>query len=102
MTGLTSLDLKKYIFNTTKENNKFKIYTDTFHEFSIKEIKHGLEILSNSDITLYHLQHQKIGPRIIQAFKKIRSKQSSTDGYFIIIMGYARSLFEILKVILEF
>ena len=34
-----------------------------------------------------------IGPRIIQSYKKLRSKKSSTDGYFKLLMGYARSPF---------
>ena len=50
-------------------------------------------ILKFSDITTYHLQHEKIGPRIVEAYKKLRMEKSSTDGYIILLMGYATSLF---------
>ena len=48
-------------------------------------------ILSNSDLTLSHLQHEKIRPRFIEANKKLRSVKSSTEGYLILLTGYARS-----------
>ena len=32
-------------------------------------------------------------PRIIQAYKKLRSAKSSTYGYIMLFMGYARSPF---------
>ena len=60
------------------------------------------EILSISDFTPFHLQHEKIVPRIIQAYKKLRSEESSTDGYFTLLMGYARSLFRIYGSFLRF
>ena len=68
MLGLTELEVYNSIFNITKENNKFELYTDTFDEFSFTELKDELkEILNISDITPYHLQHETVGPRIIQA-----------------------------------
>ena len=70
------------------------LYTDTFDEFFFTELKGELEeILSISDITPYHLQHEKIGPRIFETYRKLRLEKSSTDGYIIILMGYARSPF---------
>ena len=35
MVGLTDLEVYNSIFNITKENNKFELYTDTFDEFSL-------------------------------------------------------------------
>ena len=71
-----------------------ELYTDNFHEFSFEELKDELEeILSISDNTPSHLQHEKKGPRIIQAYKTLRSEKSSTDGYITLLMGYARSPF---------
>ena len=55
------------------------------------------EILNISDITPNHLQHEKIGPGIIQAYKKLGSEKSSTDGYIIKLMGYGRSPFRDFK-----
>ena len=51
------------------------------------------EILSISDITPYHLQHEEIAPRSIEAYRKLRLEKLSTDGYVIIILGYNRSPF---------
>ena len=36
MLGLTDLETYNSIFNITKENNKFELYTDTFDEFSFE------------------------------------------------------------------
>ena len=47
---------------------KFEFHTDNFDEFSFSELKDELdEILSISDITPYHLQHDKTGPRNSEA-----------------------------------
>ena len=46
-----------------------------------------------SDITPSHLQHEIIGPRIIESYKKFRLEKSSTNGYIILVIGYARSSF---------
>ena len=81
MIGLISLEVYKSIFNITEENNKFKLYADTFDEFSFTELKDTLEeILNISDITPYHLQHEIIGPRIIEAYQKLQSEKVRTDG----------------------
>ena len=90
MVGLPSLEV--YYSNITEENNKFDDYTDKFDEFSFKNIKDKPEEnLSISDITPYHLQHEKVGPRIIEAYKKLGLEKSNTDGNIIHLMGYARS-----------
>ena len=89
-----SLEVYISFFNIPEENNPIEIYTHTFEEFSPDELKDEIEeVLSLSDITPHHLQHGKIGPGIIEAYKKLRSKKSSTDGYTILLMGYARSPF---------
>ena len=91
MLGLTSLDLYNSIFIITEENNKFELYTDNFDKFSFEELKDELEeILNISDITPYHLQHEKIGLLIIQSLRKLRLEKSSTDGYIILLLGYSR------------
>ena len=84
MIGFTSLEVYNSIFNINTTNNKFELHTDNFDEFSFEELKDELEEIPNlSDITPCHLKHEKIGPRIIKAYKKLRSKASSTDGYII-------------------
>ena len=91
--GLTSLEIYNSIF-VTEHNIKFELYTNTFDDFSSDKVKNELEeILSIIDITPYHLQHETIGPRIIEANKKIGLEKASTDGYLILILGYARSPF---------
>ena len=90
MLGLTSLEVLNSIFNITEESDKFGLYTDTFDEFSFEALKDELEeVLIISDVTPYHPQHEKTGTRNIEAYKKLRSEKSSTDGYFKLIMGYA-------------
>ena len=55
-------------FNIAEENNKLELYTDTSDELSLEKLKDEVEeILNISDITPYHLQHEKIGPHIIEA-----------------------------------
>ena len=69
MLGLIDLEVYNSIFNITKENNKFGIYTDTFDEFSFEELKDEVEeILNIPNITDDLLEHETIGPRIIKAY----------------------------------
>ena len=91
MIRLTSLEVFKSVFIITEKNNKFELYTNTFDEYFFEELKdEPEEIFSISDITPYHLQHEKIGPRITEAFEKLRTEKSSTDGCFTLLMGYVR------------
>ena len=94
MIGLISLEVYNSIFIINQENNKLDFYADTFDEFSFTEPKDELEeILNTSDITPYHLQHETVGPSLITAYKKLRSEKSNTDGYIMLLMGYAGSPF---------
>ena len=94
MIGLLSLEVFNSIFTINTTNSKFELYTDTFDKFSFTDLKDELEeILNISDITPYHVEHQIIGPRNIQTYRKLGIEKSSTDGYIIILMGYARSPF---------
>ena len=82
------------MFNINTTNNKFELYADIFDEFSFEELTdEEKEIFNISDITPYHLQHETIGPSIFQFYRKTRLENSSTDGYIILLMGYARSPF---------
>ena len=94
MLGLIDLEVYNSIFNITKENNKFELYTDTFDEFSFLELKDELEEFFNiPDITDSHLEDETLAPRIIETYLKLGSDKSSHDGYIILMMGYARSPF---------
>ena len=94
MLGLIGLEVYNSIFNITKENNKFELYTDTFDEFSFTELKDEVEeILNNQNITYDHLEDETLRPQIAKTYWKLRSDKSSHDGYIILLMGYARSLF---------
>ena len=93
---LGSIDLEVYnsIFNITKENNKFELYTDTFDEFSFEELKDEVEeILIIPEITDDHLEDDILAPRIAETYWKLRLDKSRHDGYIILLMGYARSPF---------
>ena len=92
MIRLTSWEVYSFIFKITEENSKFDLYTDTFEEFRIEELKVELEeILSISDITTSHLQHEKKAQVFFQAYRKFSSEKSSTDGYIRILMAHGRS-----------
>ena len=94
MLGLINLEVYNSIFNITKENNKFELYTDTFDEFSFAELKDEVgEILNISEITDDHLEDETLGPRIAETYSKLRLDKTSHDGYIILLMGYAGSPF---------
>ena len=60
MIGLISLGVYNSIFNINKTNNNFELFTDHFDRFLFEELKDELEeILSISDITPKHLQHER-------------------------------------------
>ena len=94
MLGLIDLEVYNSIFNITKENNKFELYTETFDEFSFLELKDEVEeILNIPEITDDHLEIDILAPRIAETYWKLRSDKSSHDGYINLLMGYARSPF---------
>ena len=94
MLGLIDLEVYNSIFNITKENNKFELYTDIFDEFSFEELKDEVEeILDIPNITDDHLEDDTLAPRIIETYRKLRLDKSSHDGYIILLMGYAKSPF---------
>ena len=94
MLGLIDLEVYNSIFNITKENNKFELYTDTFDEFSFAELKDEIEeILNIPEITDDHLENEILAPRIAETYWKLRDHKTSHDGYIILLMGYARSPF---------
>ena len=47
MLGLINLKIYNFIFNISHENNKSQLYTKTFDEFSITELKDELEEIFN-------------------------------------------------------
>ena len=92
--GILSLEVYNSIFNMNTTNKNFEFYTYKFDEFSFEELKDELdEIFNISDFTPYHLQHEKIGPHIIEAYKKLLLEKKSTDGSIILLKGFARYLF---------
>ena len=94
MLGLIGLEVYNSIFNITKENNKFELYTDTFDEFSSEELKDEIgEILNIPNITEDHLEDGTLAPRKAETYWKLRSDRSKHDGYTILLTGYANSSF---------
>ena len=60
MVGLISLEVYNSIFKIDTRMKKFELYIDTFHEFSLEELKDELEeILDISIFTSEHLQEEK-------------------------------------------
>ena len=49
------------------------------------------EIPSFSKNTSEHLQDDVIGPRLFSTYKKLVTEKRQTDGYYMLLMGYARS-----------
>ena len=94
MLGLIDLEVYHSIFNITKENNKFELYTDTLDEFSFPELKDETgEILNIPNITDDHLEDEILAPRIAETYWKLRSDKSNHDCYTILLTGYANSSF---------
>ena len=82
MIGFVNLEVYISVFNITEENKKFELYTDKFYELGFTELKNDLEDIFNiGEITPEHLQHEKIGPLIIKAFRELRLEKSNTDGF---------------------
>ena len=50
-------------------------------------------MLDISNITPEHLQDRIIEPRITSAYNRLESEKRRTDGYIILLLGYARSPF---------
>ena len=94
MLGLTDLEVYNSIFIINTTNNKIELLTDIFDEFSFEKLKDEVEeILNIPYITDAHLKDETIGPRIFKAYWELRSKKSSTDGFFVLLRGFARSPF---------
>ena len=103
MLGLIDLEIYNSIFNITKENNKFKLYTDTFDESSFEELKDEVEeILNIPEITDNHLEDETLAPRIAETYWKLRNHKTNHDGYIILLMGYASSPFRDFEICLKF
>ena len=92
MVGLTILEVYKCTFNMTEENNKFEIYINNFDEFLFTKVKKEVaEIFGFSKITPKLLEHYTVSPRITKTYEKWRSKKSNTNGYLILLIGFAQS-----------
>ena len=85
MLGLTDLEVYNSVLNLNHTNNNIELYTDTFHEFSIEEVKDELEeILSIPNITDDRSRNETIGPRKSKTYWKLRSK----NQVLIVILFY--------------
>ena len=94
MLGLVDLEGYNYIFNITKENNKFEIYRDTPTKFQILVLKDELEeILGIPHITRDHLLDDETASRIIDEYHKLSHEKKNSDGFTILLINYSRSQF---------
>ena len=94
MLGLTDLEVYISIFNITEKINEFELYSNSSNMFGFLELKDKLEeILNNSHTTPEHLQYEIIEPHIFDEFLKLSLEKKNSDGYLILLLGYARSPF---------
>ena len=94
MIGLTDLEVYNSIFIITEKNNKFELYRDSSNKFGFLELKDELEELLNFlHISQEHLQDDVIEPRNIDEFQRLSHEKINSDGYMILLLGYARSKF---------
>ena len=86
MVGFKRLEVFNSFFSITEENSKLEFYTDLFDDFSFTEIKDELEeILGLSDASPKHLQHNILGPRIIETNQKISSEERQTNACIMLL-----------------
>ena len=98
MIGLVNLEVYKFIFNITEENNKFKLYKfpdEKIGGISYTKVRDEIERdLDISDITDANLQDGKIAPIIIEEYKKQVTKRMEGGGYMNILARYKNSVFQ--------
>ena len=96
--GLVDLEVNNSIFNITEENNKFelsKFPDEKAGGISYTKVKDEIEKdLDISDITAVDLQHDIIGPIIIDEYREQVTKRMKDGGYMNILSGYTRSVFQ--------
>ena len=81
MLGLIDLEVYDSIFNITKEDNKFELYTVLFEEFSFEDLKDELEEVFNlPNITDSHLEDETLAPLIAETYRKLRSDKPSHES----------------------
>ena len=94
MIGLTSQEVYNSFFDITEVNNKVELYRDFSNKFGFLELKDELEeILNDPHISQEHLDGEIIGPRIFDKFLKLSHEKKNSDGYMILLLGYAKSAF---------
>ena len=98
MISLTDVEVYNSIFSITEENNKFELYK--FPDEKAGGITYGKvrdEIerdLDISDITATDLQHDIIGPIIIEEYKKQVTKRMEDEQHMNILSIYTSSVFQ--------
>ena len=98
MIGLRDLEVYNSIFNITEENNKFELYKfpdekagGVTYEKVRDEIEKDLDI---EDITAEDIQDDRIGPIIIEEYKKQGTKRMNDEQYMNILARYTSSVFQ--------
>ena len=68
------------------------IQTHWIVDFSFTKLKDKVaEVLALSDITTKDLKHEIYGPNIIKSYRKLSTKKSQTDGFYILLLVYMHS-----------
>ena len=98
MIGLTDLEVYNSIFNITEENNKFKLYKfpdEKAGGVTYEKVRDENEKdLGIEDITAEDLQHDIIGPNIIEEYEEQVTKRMNDEQYMNILAIYTRSVFQ--------
>ena len=98
MIGLVDLEVYNSIFNITEENIKFEFYKFPDGKnggITYTKVREEIERdLDSSDITDEDLQYDKIGPIIIEEYKKQVTIRMEDVGYMNILERYTNSVFQ--------
>ena len=98
MIGLADLEVYNSISNITEQNNRLELYKFPEEKAGgVSDKKVGDEIekdLDISDITATDLQHDIIGPIIIEEYKEQVTKRTKDEQYMSILAMYIDSVFQ--------
>ena len=98
MIGLINLEVYNSIFNITKENNKFELYSEKLQqpeEITFENSKNLIEKnLEFSHIEDDDLLDKEIRDIIVEEYRKIYLEKMNEGRYTILVIGYIQSIFQ--------
>ena len=98
MIGLINLEVYNSIFNITKENNKFELYSEKMQDPEEITFENSKDLIAKNldvtDIKDEDLLDKTIGDIIVEEYRKIYLEKSREDGYTALLNGYIQSVFQ--------